>query len=335
MLQSEEVLNSFDKMASLFEALDTDGSGTISYDEFIEYYDTHDDFRTLLNRMDIHRDLLGTVYEIMDTDQSGMIDFSKFVAGLHNIKNEDTHTLAILCRHFCEKTLRRIGKIEDTQAALLDDLPKGFQQALHESIDKLGTDVLHQIRSLEKVTEIKLQEVATICHEDRLRNEYGVLDRWKSEIHLATKFQGAPEKSLCGSPGHDLACMGALDSQGGKATSSRPAALGKAREGSTQETFEPLPRPPAGFFCKMTEQELPLETPDLRRTIPDWPPQVQRTPGNGHLHQAASNVPPDKPSPPNGDYRKFDDHLSATGCLHVGGGAGWPHHSNLRGEYPT
>eukprot|EP00929_Paragymnodinium_shiwhaense_P069031 TRINITY_DN34832_c0_g1_i1.p1 TRINITY_DN34832_c0_g1~~TRINITY_DN34832_c0_g1_i1.p1 ORF type:complete len:557 (+),score=66.03 TRINITY_DN34832_c0_g1_i1:27-1697(+) len=279
MLESEEVLNSFDKMSALFEALDADGSGAITLEELSEYYDDHADFRTLLNRMDIHRDQIPIVFEIIDRDSSGTIDFAEFVAGLHNLKNEDTHTLAVLSRHFGEMCYEVCTEMKSTlaiQTEMLVDVPEKVTHPCREFFDKLRNDID------QRLADFKRELLSPGFYTDDLSKT--LRPRSLNEIHGARQASCAdvPEEHLHILFHQDSPCTGFMPSLAheGLERVGLPPGL-DLRSVATQTCAEvgcvaggkDIPSSPAlrtlahGGRCKVTGQDLPIETPELCRTV--------------------------------------------------------------------
>eukprot|EP00929_Paragymnodinium_shiwhaense_P019441 TRINITY_DN13252_c0_g1_i1.p1 TRINITY_DN13252_c0_g1~~TRINITY_DN13252_c0_g1_i1.p1 ORF type:complete len:231 (+),score=55.64 TRINITY_DN13252_c0_g1_i1:65-757(+) len=56
------------------------------------------------------------IFNILDTDNTKDLSFVEFVNGLHRLKNENAHTLAIFTKHFAEKMYEGWGDISDLQS---------------------------------------------------------------------------------------------------------------------------------------------------------------------------------------------------------------------------
>jgi len=103
VLQSEELVASLDSLASMFEEMDSSDDQALNIEEVMSYYDSNQLFRSILNRMDIHKSDLPVIFDILDTDNTGDLQFNEFVHGLHALKNENSHTLAVFTKYYAEK----------------------------------------------------------------------------------------------------------------------------------------------------------------------------------------------------------------------------------------
>jgi len=116
MLHDEELTSSYASLQELFEDLDRDGNGAFDLQEAEAHYDNMADFKQLLNGMDIHKDDLPVVMDMIDTDSSGDISFGEFVAGLHDLRYENAHTLLKFIKYYSEHTFKHTkGFVEATE----------------------------------------------------------------------------------------------------------------------------------------------------------------------------------------------------------------------------
>eukprot|EP00929_Paragymnodinium_shiwhaense_P096361 TRINITY_DN57933_c0_g1_i1.p1 TRINITY_DN57933_c0_g1~~TRINITY_DN57933_c0_g1_i1.p1 ORF type:complete len:633 (-),score=173.98 TRINITY_DN57933_c0_g1_i1:264-2162(-) len=141
MLQSEEVRESYSYLQEIFAALDADGNGTTELHELMDFYDSDEEFKNILNRMDIHKSDLPIVFDIIDTDNSGDVKFSEFVSGLHSLKHENSHTLQVFTKHFAERLYEKWFDVEEI---------KGMVRQLHCKTQEMHWLVLQQKSQLEE-----------------------------------------------------------------------------------------------------------------------------------------------------------------------------------------
>eukprot|EP00929_Paragymnodinium_shiwhaense_P118688 TRINITY_DN90604_c0_g1_i1.p1 TRINITY_DN90604_c0_g1~~TRINITY_DN90604_c0_g1_i1.p1 ORF type:complete len:690 (-),score=147.90 TRINITY_DN90604_c0_g1_i1:205-2274(-) len=113
-LQSEELLNSLEGLQDMFKSIDTEGNGTTTLDELLNFYNANETFRTILNRMDIHLADVPTLFDILDADETGDVGFEEFVTGLHSLKHENGHTLAVFTKHGVDRIVRKVEDADTT-----------------------------------------------------------------------------------------------------------------------------------------------------------------------------------------------------------------------------
>lgn len=113
-VQKEELESSYKRLQTLFELMDEDGSGSLSHEELLESYQTHDDFREILHLMDINESDLANVFDILDKDGSGDVTYLEFVEQLHTMKTKDAHTLLIFIQHKTDKILDALNQLIST-----------------------------------------------------------------------------------------------------------------------------------------------------------------------------------------------------------------------------
>eukprot|EP00929_Paragymnodinium_shiwhaense_P085888 TRINITY_DN46367_c0_g1_i1.p1 TRINITY_DN46367_c0_g1~~TRINITY_DN46367_c0_g1_i1.p1 ORF type:complete len:642 (-),score=105.75 TRINITY_DN46367_c0_g1_i1:134-1981(-) len=118
VLQGEEVENSYEELRVLFERADIDGSGLTTLDEIMTCYETSDDFKYLLNRIDVHKDDIPVVFDMLDSDRNGLLHFSEFVNGLYSLKYQNQKTLAAFTKHFAERVYEKVEDINKMKKIL-------------------------------------------------------------------------------------------------------------------------------------------------------------------------------------------------------------------------
>eukprot|EP00929_Paragymnodinium_shiwhaense_P020925 TRINITY_DN13790_c0_g1_i2.p1 TRINITY_DN13790_c0_g1~~TRINITY_DN13790_c0_g1_i2.p1 ORF type:complete len:603 (+),score=118.26 TRINITY_DN13790_c0_g1_i2:169-1977(+) len=145
-MQGEEMSMSLNAMMTLFKEIDEkgDNDSTIDLDELLAHYDTSQYFRTLLNRLDVHRQHLPILFRIMDSDGSDDLTFAEFVHGLHNLKTENAHTIAIFTKYYCETALEKISDIADVKWSV---------QQMGRRMQKLSGDMEAALGKLGKLAD--------------------------------------------------------------------------------------------------------------------------------------------------------------------------------------
>eukprot|EP00929_Paragymnodinium_shiwhaense_P006018 TRINITY_DN10882_c0_g3_i1.p1 TRINITY_DN10882_c0_g3~~TRINITY_DN10882_c0_g3_i1.p1 ORF type:complete len:727 (+),score=196.19 TRINITY_DN10882_c0_g3_i1:99-2279(+) len=206
MLQSEELLQSYAFLQVLFEKLDTDNNGTTDLNEMMEHYDSSPEFRTILNRMDIHKADLPIVFDILDSDRSGDLEFAEFVSGLHALRHENQHTLAIFTRYYCER--------------LYDNLNDFFE--MRECLSQTHNKMEHLIGVLEEKGAINM---------DTFQVAFGKVNAFRGPSTLEGGGDGDGSRSRSSYGGGD----DVFRSESSDQSSTLQRARGKARQQSQEE----------------------------------------------------------------------------------------------------
>jgi len=101
-LEAEDLKKSIDELATTFRTFH-DEDGTLHLEEFLEYYDSNENFRVTLNRLDVFKSDVPTVFKMLDSDESQGVVFTEFVDGLQTLRSQNTRTLQSLTNYFCER----------------------------------------------------------------------------------------------------------------------------------------------------------------------------------------------------------------------------------------
>eukprot|EP00929_Paragymnodinium_shiwhaense_P008229 TRINITY_DN11216_c0_g5_i1.p1 TRINITY_DN11216_c0_g5~~TRINITY_DN11216_c0_g5_i1.p1 ORF type:complete len:735 (-),score=136.73 TRINITY_DN11216_c0_g5_i1:137-2341(-) len=122
-LQAEDLECSMTRLLTMFKEFDADGDdhtmdSVLTEEKLLLYYDENISFRSLLNRLDVHRPHVPVLFSMFDTDGNRDLTFAEFVHGLHNLKNENSHTVAIFTKHYCETLLEKAEDIEVVKQVL-------------------------------------------------------------------------------------------------------------------------------------------------------------------------------------------------------------------------
>eukprot|EP00929_Paragymnodinium_shiwhaense_P026276 TRINITY_DN15660_c0_g2_i4.p1 TRINITY_DN15660_c0_g2~~TRINITY_DN15660_c0_g2_i4.p1 ORF type:complete len:665 (-),score=95.19 TRINITY_DN15660_c0_g2_i4:237-2231(-) len=175
LLQSEDLTQSLGKIADLFRTLDNDDNNQLTLSELEATYDTHSQFRSILNRIDIHRPHLGIVFDMIDRDGSGSIDFDEFVAGLHKLQFEDAHTMAVFTKHFVEELWTKWPQVEALQSTVekqaqslkslkdmvrMEDLRRVMERQTREVSNLITRDFGNSLEALREVLGVKSRQTS-------------------------------------------------------------------------------------------------------------------------------------------------------------------------------
>eukprot|EP00929_Paragymnodinium_shiwhaense_P077600 TRINITY_DN39980_c0_g1_i1.p1 TRINITY_DN39980_c0_g1~~TRINITY_DN39980_c0_g1_i1.p1 ORF type:complete len:676 (+),score=95.61 TRINITY_DN39980_c0_g1_i1:115-2142(+) len=90
-------------LIKIFEQIDVDRSGYISFDELSDGARRIDEFRNWLRVMDIDSTDLERLFGIIDDDGSGEVDLKEFMDALYRMKNAESRTATKFVKHTVEK----------------------------------------------------------------------------------------------------------------------------------------------------------------------------------------------------------------------------------------
>eukprot|EP00931_Biecheleriopsis_adriatica_P098011 TRINITY_DN7190_c0_g1_i1.p1 TRINITY_DN7190_c0_g1~~TRINITY_DN7190_c0_g1_i1.p1 ORF type:complete len:584 (-),score=151.39 TRINITY_DN7190_c0_g1_i1:60-1748(-) len=88
--EQKRLLRELEILKSLFEAADTDGSGTVDKEEFLEIVAVPD-VRGALIRMEVPVEDPETLFDLLDEEQDNNLPFSKFMEGLQKVRGAPTN----------------------------------------------------------------------------------------------------------------------------------------------------------------------------------------------------------------------------------------------------
>eukprot|EP00445_Apocalathium_hangoei_P009812 CAMPEP_0203870358 /NCGR_PEP_ID=MMETSP0359-20131031/18191_1 /ASSEMBLY_ACC=CAM_ASM_000338 /TAXON_ID=268821 /ORGANISM="Scrippsiella Hangoei, Strain SHTV-5" /LENGTH=707 /DNA_ID=CAMNT_0050789021 /DNA_START=47 /DNA_END=2170 /DNA_ORIENTATION=- len=90
-------------LASIFQKIDEDGSGSLSFEELEEGARKVREFRNWLRVMDIDKGDLRQLFQMVDVDNSGEIDLEEFIEAMFRIKNTESKTATRFVKHLVTK----------------------------------------------------------------------------------------------------------------------------------------------------------------------------------------------------------------------------------------
>eukprot|EP00929_Paragymnodinium_shiwhaense_P034706 TRINITY_DN18852_c0_g2_i1.p1 TRINITY_DN18852_c0_g2~~TRINITY_DN18852_c0_g2_i1.p1 ORF type:complete len:673 (-),score=76.32 TRINITY_DN18852_c0_g2_i1:501-2519(-) len=119
-VQAEDLASSVTGLMMMFKEFDggVDSHSALTEERLVDYYDESPAFRSLLNRLDIHRPHVPVLFRMFDTNSTDDLTFAELVHGLHNLKNENSHTVAIFTKHYCETLLEKWADVEEVRSLL-------------------------------------------------------------------------------------------------------------------------------------------------------------------------------------------------------------------------
>lgn len=116
----------------IFEDLDADSTGSVSFEEMADGYKNHPDFRDIMKVMDVQEDDLEVVFGLLDTDDSGTVCYKEFVEQLHMLKNGESHTLLVFIKFYIMEMRSKLAMLNDaTISKSQTQRPRHHRRRLH------------------------------------------------------------------------------------------------------------------------------------------------------------------------------------------------------------
>jgi len=91
--QQKVVIQAEEKLVAICQGLDSDGSGSVSKQEFFNGFRENADFRECLEVMHVTESDMDMIFNICDEDDSGDVDYNEFVDQLRRIKHSGEQML--------------------------------------------------------------------------------------------------------------------------------------------------------------------------------------------------------------------------------------------------
>eukprot|EP00929_Paragymnodinium_shiwhaense_P091309 TRINITY_DN5130_c0_g1_i9.p1 TRINITY_DN5130_c0_g1~~TRINITY_DN5130_c0_g1_i9.p1 ORF type:complete len:732 (-),score=152.16 TRINITY_DN5130_c0_g1_i9:98-2293(-) len=144
-------------LARIFEAIDVDGSGQVTYDELAMGAHTSKEFQNWLRVMDVDASDLERLFVILDGDGNGEVDLSEFMDALYRMKNAESKTTTKFVKHTVESLEKKTTEM--------------FER--FEIIQSVGDDVRSVQLQLQQITsglpgksdqELRLEDVEAAVH---------------------------------------------------------------------------------------------------------------------------------------------------------------------------
>jgi hypothetical protein len=85
------------------ESLDNGGCGELTKDQMADGFDTNEDFRNVMETLEVTEDDLEIVWTIIDTDKVGSVSYTKFVDQVYLMKDNDTHFMLAYIKYYITK----------------------------------------------------------------------------------------------------------------------------------------------------------------------------------------------------------------------------------------
>lgn len=133
LLDKEKKLNDArTSLKILCEAMDSDHSGMLSFDEIVNGYDHDERFFDMMRTMDVERSDLKTTFNLMDLDRSGTVSADEFVEEIHKMKTQETHSMLIFIKAHIQETQEELHALI---ADVLKEVKKDFVTLRQQAID--------------------------------------------------------------------------------------------------------------------------------------------------------------------------------------------------------
>lgn len=106
------------ELMKMFQKIDADGSGAVSYDELREGARKVPEFRHRLRVMDIDAEDLRQLFDMLDSDHSGTVELQEFIEQLYRIRHSESKTKTCFTNHHVMVIRREQQRIWDKIADL-------------------------------------------------------------------------------------------------------------------------------------------------------------------------------------------------------------------------
>mmetsp|Transcript_119481 Transcript_119481/g.254953 ORF Transcript_119481/g.254953 Transcript_119481/m.254953 type:complete len:419 (+) Transcript_119481:2-1258(+) len=151
-------------LGKIFEKIDEDNSGAVTWDELQEGARKVAEFRHWLRVLDIDAKDLHQLFQMVDADGSGEIDPEEFIEAMYRMKNAESKTATRFVKHLVTKL---DNKQEDFEGALKDMQLKvsTFDETIEKSLDGITKHIIgmsqnalaRQMRDQEQLIERSIQ----------------------------------------------------------------------------------------------------------------------------------------------------------------------------------
>eukprot|EP00401_Gymnodinium_catenatum_P018165 CAMPEP_0117490016 /NCGR_PEP_ID=MMETSP0784-20121206/17335_1 /TAXON_ID=39447 /ORGANISM="" /LENGTH=283 /DNA_ID=CAMNT_0005284765 /DNA_START=19 /DNA_END=870 /DNA_ORIENTATION=+ len=140
-------------LAKIFDRIDDDGSGAVTYDELLDGAKKVAEFRHWLRVLDIDGRDLEQLFSIVDEDGSGEIDPTEFIEAMYRIKNAESKTATRFVKH-------QVTKLHEEQ--------QKFQESMQSRIEDTAAMIQQQEAVIHKAMEIAMSKASQVALEAAL-----------------------------------------------------------------------------------------------------------------------------------------------------------------------
>eukprot|EP00928_Gymnodinium_smaydae_P025639 TRINITY_DN2035_c0_g4_i2.p1 TRINITY_DN2035_c0_g4~~TRINITY_DN2035_c0_g4_i2.p1 ORF type:complete len:503 (-),score=75.14 TRINITY_DN2035_c0_g4_i2:312-1820(-) len=132
--QSEKI-----QLEQLFNRIDVDGDGAVSFDELHDGARQIEEFRQWLRVLDIDSNDLRSLYDILDEARSGCVSSEEFITVMYRLKNTESKTAVRLMKCLVHTIDDKIANIQKDLDSLLSDAQTDQPAAVNigDSVEKM------------------------------------------------------------------------------------------------------------------------------------------------------------------------------------------------------
>lgn len=152
----------------IFEKIDQDRSGEVSYQELESGAQRVPELRQRLRVLDIDRMDLRHLFFMLDRDGSGEIDREEFIETMYRVKNTEPKTATKIMKHYMMQMLPKIAHEQRSVQGSIDTLAQ-ISKSLESNIEELSSarrDVDRRINEFRRKFE---------SHEASMKEELGTI----------------------------------------------------------------------------------------------------------------------------------------------------------------
>eukprot|EP00931_Biecheleriopsis_adriatica_P087000 TRINITY_DN61526_c0_g1_i1.p1 TRINITY_DN61526_c0_g1~~TRINITY_DN61526_c0_g1_i1.p1 ORF type:complete len:530 (-),score=94.12 TRINITY_DN61526_c0_g1_i1:28-1545(-) len=113
VLHAQEMKKAKRRLLELCEAMDSDKNGALSVEEFINGFESCQEFADTLRALDIGKADMETVFTILDSDGSGDVAYQEFVDHLYRMKTQETQQILFIASDIKRMMLNGEGSIHN------------------------------------------------------------------------------------------------------------------------------------------------------------------------------------------------------------------------------
>jgi len=99
------------KLLDLLESIDTDGSGTLSFEELHEGYQASPTLRSIITQLGLQQEDLRLLFDVMDADRSGAISYHEFIRYISNVQNAEQLQQHLVLARLFKRTSGDLGGV--------------------------------------------------------------------------------------------------------------------------------------------------------------------------------------------------------------------------------
>jgi len=192
---SEILKLSYSRLKYLFNTIDQDGGGSLTQEELMYSYNHCEEFRELLDMMDLTAKDVPILFKIIDRDDSGDCTYDEFVERLHYMRHANNQTLLILMKQEMEEVLKHTAdtnqqlrelRCRDFAGASTLPVPSGAAMPSNsirsmESAESAVSRIRSSTSSMRSAHKAVVVDAALIATRESMRSSLGSLDVWKPD----------------------------------------------------------------------------------------------------------------------------------------------------------